>query len=43
MFVGMTPSTRALIESLADTEDVPIAEIVEQAIAAYARNAEPEP
>jgi hypothetical protein len=35
----MTPSTRALIESLADAEGVPIAEIVERAITAYANNA----
>lgn len=39
MSVRMTPSTRALIESLADSEGVPIAEIVERAIGAYAKNA----
>lgn len=39
MSVRMTPSTRALIESLAEAEGVPIAEIVEQAIAAYAKSA----
>ncbi len=38
MPVRMKPSTRALIESLADAEGVPIAEIVERAIAAYAKN-----
>ncbi len=39
MSVRMKPSTRALIESLADAEGVPIAEIVERAIAAYAKPA----
>lgn len=38
MSVRMKPSTRTLIESLADAEGVPIAEIVERAIAAYAKN-----
>lgn len=39
MSVRMTPSTRALIESLAEGEGVPIAEIVERAIAVYAKTA----
>jgi len=39
MSVRMKPSTRALIESLAEAEGVPIAEIVERAIAAYSKNA----
>jgi hypothetical protein len=38
MSVRMTPSTRALIERLAEAEGVPIAEIVERAIVAYATN-----
>ena len=37
MSVRMTPSTRAQIEALAEAEGVPIAEIVERAIAAYAK------
>ena len=37
MSVRMTPSTRAQIEALAEAEGVPIAEIVERAIAAYGR------
>ena len=39
MSVRMKPSTRALIESLAEAEGIPIAEIVERAIAAYAKSA----
>lgn len=39
MSVRMKPSTRALIERLADAEGVPIAEIVERAVVAYARTA----
>ena len=39
MSVRMKPSTRAQIEALADAEGVPIAEIVERAIAIYAKNA----
>lgn len=39
MSVRMKPSTRALIESLADAEGFPIAEIVERAIATYSKNA----
>ncbi|MFN7611557.1 MAG: ribbon-helix-helix protein, CopG family [bacterium] len=39
MSVRMTPSTRALIESLAEAEGVPSAEIVERAIATYAKHA----
>ncbi len=39
MSVRMKPSTRELIESLAEAEGVPIAEIVERAIAVYAKNA----
>ena len=38
MSVRMKPSTRALIESLADAEGVPIAEIVEQAVTYYNRH-----
>ena len=41
MSVRMKPSTRALIESLADAEGVPIAEIVERAIASYGKSYEP--
>jgi len=37
MSVRMKPSTRAQIEALAEAEGVPIAEIVERAIAAYAK------
>lgn len=36
MSIRMKPSTRERIEALAETEGVPIAEIVERAIAAYA-------
>lgn len=39
MSVRMKPSTRELIERLAETEGVPIAEIVERAIIVYAKNA----
>ena len=39
MSIRMRPSTRERIEALAKAEDVPIAEIVERAIAAYARSA----
>jgi predicted HicB family RNase H-like nuclease len=39
MSIRMTPSTRAQIEALAEAEGVPIAEIVERAIAAYAKMA----
>jgi predicted HicB family RNase H-like nuclease len=39
MSVRMKPSTRERIEALAEAEGVPIAEIVERAIAAYTRNA----
>ena len=39
MSVRMTPSTRAQIEALAEAEGVPIAEIVERAIAVYAKTA----
>lgn len=39
MSIRMKPSTRTLIESLADTEGVPIAEIIERAITTYAKNA----
>jgi hypothetical protein len=35
MSIRMKPSTRQLIEDLAAAEDVPIAEIIEQAIDAY--------
>jgi hypothetical protein len=35
MSIRMKPSTRQLIEDLAAAEDVPIAEIIEQAINAY--------
>jgi hypothetical protein len=35
----MKPSTRAQIEALAEAEGVPIAEIVERAIAIYAKHA----
>jgi len=38
MSIRMTPSTRALIESLAEAEGVPIAEIVERAIGTYAKS-----
>lgn len=39
MSIRMTPSTRLLIENLAEAANVPIAEIVERAIAAYAKHA----
>jgi predicted DNA-binding protein len=39
MSIRMRPSTRERIEALAKAEGVPIAEIVERAIAAYARSA----
>ena len=39
MSVRMKPSTRAQIEALADAEGVPIAEIVERAIAVYSKGA----
>jgi len=39
MSVRMKPSTRELIESLAEAEGVPIAEIVERAISAYSKSA----
>lgn len=38
MSVRMKPGTRVLIESLADAEGVQTAQIVERAIAAYAKN-----
>lgn len=38
MSVRMKPSTRAWVESLAEAEGVPSAEIVERAITAYAKN-----
>lgn len=38
MSIRMKPSIRERIESLADAEGVPIAEIVERAIAAYSAN-----
>ena len=41
MSVRMKPSTRALIVSLADAEGVPIAEIVERAVATYGKSYEP--
>lgn len=37
MSVRMKPSTRELIERLAEAEGVPIAEIVERAVVAYAK------
>lgn len=37
MSIRMKPSTRALIESLAEAEDVSIAEVVERAVGSYAR------
>jgi pyrroloquinoline quinone (PQQ) biosynthesis protein C len=39
MSVRMKPSTRERIEALAEAEGVPIAEIVERAVAAYTRSA----
>lgn len=39
MSVRMKPSTRERIETLSQVEGVPIAEIVERAIAAYRSNA----
>lgn len=35
MSVRMKPSTRALIESMAAAEGIPIAEIIERAVVAY--------
>lgn len=39
MSIRMKPSTRERIEALAEAEGVPIAEIVERAIAVYAKSA----
>ena len=38
MSIRMKPSTRQMIEDLAEAEDVPIAEIIERAIGAYRGN-----